>query len=105
MNGARQIRRINSLWYFHDGDLATVGIDWSTRRDTSEVFCIDFPDVDEFLYQGIIFCCVYTLAETHTFMMPFNGRIVAVNTVLETNPRVVMEDQYNSGWLIKVLGQ
>lgn len=93
---------MNSLWYQTDGDLITIGLDWSPGIEKSEVFCVDLPEEGELLWQGTIFCCVHTLAETHTFKMPFTGEIVSVNDALESDPRILEEDSYVSGWLIKV---
>lgn len=91
------------VWVRMDGELAVIGIDivraWLTGPFTSVAFKEPGTVVD----RGNSVGAAEGPRHFDTVRSPLSGRIVEVNEVLKTSPKLLNREPYGEGWFAKLL--
>lgn len=66
------------------------------------VISVELPDVGDQIEEGEIFAEIESVSTVHELVAPISGKVLAVNTDLESRPSIINEDPYSEGWLIEV---
>ena len=103
--------RVPEEFLFHQGhgwakdgneDVVSVGLDDFAQKLVGKVDFIDLPPVGSMLAQGEKGWVLRAGAQTIPMLSPLDGEIVAVNGEAARSPKIVHEDPYGKGWLLKV---
>jgi glycine cleavage system H protein len=89
-------------WIKVDGDSGTIGITDFAQRELGDIVYVEVESVGEELEEQSVFGTVEAVKAVSDLFMPLNGEVLEFNTALEDMPEAVNEDQYNSGWMIKI---
>jgi CheY-like chemotaxis protein/glycine cleavage system H lipoate-binding protein len=86
-----------------DDGTARLGPDRSFVATVGDPEGLELPEPGDFLEQGS--ACLKLLAKdgkTHVLWTPVSGNVLDVNPSLASNPRLVVDDPYGEGWLVRI---
>ena len=89
-------------WAKIEGTIATVGITDYAQQMLGEIVFAELPALDKiFKFEDEIAMVESTKAASDVYS-PVNGKVVEVNSQLESNPELINEDCYNGGWICRM---
>lgn len=89
-------------WISIDGNIATVGITDFAQHELGDIVYVDIKSEGDQLAKEEIFGTVEAVKTVSDLFMPLTGKIIEVNTGLDTTPDAVNNDAYQAGWMIKI---
>jgi glycine cleavage system H protein len=92
----------NHYWVKQEGDLLVIGMDDFAQKMAGEIVYIQLPFEGKKLKKGKKFAQVESGKWLGKVYAPVNGELVESNQELETNPALINNDCYGTGWMYKV---
>lgn len=92
----------NHFWVKEDGDLLVMGMDDFAQKMAGEIVYVQLPDEGKSLKAGKKFAKIESGKWLGKVFAPVDGELAAVNVELETNPGLINEDCYGTGWIFKI---
>jgi glycine cleavage system H protein len=92
----------NHFWVKEEGDFLVMGMDDFAQTMAGEIVYIQLPDDGKKLKLGKKFAKIESGKWLGKVYAPVNGEIASVNEELETNPGLVNDDCYGTGWIYKI---
>jgi glycine cleavage system H protein len=90
-------------WFRKEGrEVVTVGVDDFAQRFLGRIDEVNLPHAGARVSQGEKVWTLTVDSRIVPMISPVDGEVVAVNAAALRNPRVVNEDPYERGWLMKV---
>jgi len=84
-----------------DGTI-TVGITYHAQHLLGDIVYIELPQIDKAFSQGKEIAVVESVKAASDIYSPVSGKVVAVNQELSSNPELVNQSPYESGWMFKL---
>ena len=91
-------------WIELENDIATIGITQFAADELGELSYVELPQVGKEITGGSALCVVESVKAASDVFMPVTGKIIEVNTELETSPELVNEGPETTGWICKASG-
>lgn len=88
-------------WVRIEDGIAVVGISDAAQDMLSDVVYVDLPDEGAEVTAGSEIAVVESVKAAEDIIAPVSGKIVAVNSDLESTPEVVNQEPY-SAWFFKI---
>ncbi len=89
-------------WVLVEGTIGTIGISDYAQSELSEIVYIELPETGTEIVQGTPFGTIEALKTVAELISPVTGEVIEVNDSAENNPRIINNDPYSDGWLIRV---
>src|ERR1051326_6908675 len=89
-------------WLRVEGNEAYVGITESAQGELGDIVFIDIGTKGETLEKEKVFGTIEALKTVSDLFMPVGGKILEINSKIDSNPELVNKDPYGDGWLIKI---
>ncbi len=89
-------------WIKVDGDEAMIGITDFAQRELGDIVYVEIETEGETLELGEVFGTVEAVKTVSDLFMPVSGKVLEINSELESNPEIVNSDPYGQGWMIKI---
>jgi len=89
-------------WIRIDGLEATVGITDFAQNELGDIVFVEVETENEELSAGDTFGAVEAVKTVSDLFMPVSGKVIEVNSKLESEPEIINSDPYGDGWIIKV---
>ncbi|MDI6731437.1 MAG: glycine cleavage system protein GcvH [Candidatus Margulisbacteria bacterium] len=89
-------------WVKVDGNVATVGISFHAQDALGDVVYVELPPVGKELKVMEEFGVVESVKSVSSLFCPISGKVIEVNSALNSSPQAVNEDPYGKGWIIKI---
>tara|TARA_B100001540_G_C15476629_1_gene492651 strand:+ start:268 stop:648 length:381 start_codon:yes stop_codon:yes gene_type:complete len=89
-------------WIKIDGNTATIGITDFAQGELGDIVYIDIDSIGNELDGNEIFGTVEAVKTVSDLFMPIKGKVLEVNSNIESTPEIVNEDPYGNGWIIKI---
>jgi glycine cleavage system H protein len=89
-------------WARVDGDIAAVGITDHAQNQLGELTFVELPEVGNEVKQKGELGVVESSKAASDVYSPVAGKVIEVNTELETSPELINKDCYGGGWICKV---
>lgn len=89
-------------WVRVEGNVAVVGITDYAQSELGDIVFVDIQTEGEELQQGELFGNIEAVKTVADALMPVSGKVIEVNSGLESAPESVNSDPYGKGWMIKV---
>lgn len=86
-------------WIEIEGDKGKVGITRFAADELGELSYVELPKVGSSYTQGDALCVVESVKAASDVFMPVSGKIVEVNTQLETTPELMNDEPEGAGWI------
>ena len=89
-------------WISVDGDEGTVGISNYAQEALGDVVFVELPEAGAMISKGDEVAVVESVKAASEIYSPVSGRILAVNSRLETDPSIVNSSPFDDGWFFKI---
>jgi glycine cleavage system H protein len=89
-------------WIKIDGKTALIGITDFAQGELGDIVYLDINTVGEEIQEHDVFGTVEAVKTVSDLFMPVAGKVLEVNSLLESNPEKVNSDPYGEGWMIKI---
>jgi glycine cleavage system H protein len=89
-------------WVKMEGDLAVVGITSFAQDQLGDVVYVELPKVGDRVESMKPFGVIESVKTASDLFAPVSGTVTEVNAELESQPQLVNDSVYETGWLIKV---
>jgi len=92
----------NNFWIRIEGKLATIGLSAYGQWVIGDILYLDLVPVGSPLLKGERFGSVESGKWVGNLRAPLDGYVREYNPVVVADPRVIQDDPYNKGWIMKV---
>ncbi len=89
-------------WVRVEGEDAVFGITWFAQDALGEIVYVDMPSVGGEVTSGGSYGELESVKAVSDVFAPLSGEVVDVNGRLEDEPKLLNDDCYGEGWLIRV---
>jgi glycine cleavage system H protein len=89
-------------WVKIEGDTAVVGITDYAQEMLGEITYAELPKLNKQVDAGDELAVVESSKAASDVYAPISGRVVEVNSELETRTELINEDCYDTGWICKM---
>ncbi|MEE9442596.1 MAG: response regulator [candidate division Zixibacteria bacterium] len=92
------------VWIMVEDDgYIRMGIDRSFLHAIGKIQNIFLPSVGDELRQGSKYLQIFSSdLRSHTVLSPLSGMVIEVNDQLQEQPKILIEDPFGKGWLIRL---
>jgi len=88
-------------WVRVEGNIATIGITDFAQKELGDIVYVDITTLDETVAREELFGTVEAVKTVSDLFMPISGKVIEMNTDIDSNPESVNSDSYGKGWMIK----
>ena len=92
----------NHEWAKVEDNVVTVGITDYAQMMLGEIIFVEAPTVGTEVVFGHEITVVESTKTASDIYAPVTGKIVAVNSALESEPELINKDCYEAGWICKI---
>ena len=89
-------------WIRIEGNDAFIGITEFAQGELGDIVFVDIGTRGDFLDKEAVFGTIEAVKTVSDLFMPVGGKVMELNSKIDTNPELVNKDPYGEGWLIKV---
>ena len=89
-------------WVDISDGVATVGITDFAQSELGDIIFVEFPDEGITVEQKESVGTLEAVKTVADIFSPLSGDILELNQDLESNPELINEDPYKSGWILKI---
>ncbi|MBS1653024.1 MAG: glycine cleavage system protein GcvH [Bacteroidetes bacterium] len=89
-------------WVKIEGDIATIGITDFAQKELGDIVYVDVSTIGEDVEKEAVFGTVEAVKTVSDLFMPLSGKVLELNTAIDSSPESVNTDPYGAGWMIKV---
>jgi len=89
-------------WVKVEGKIATIGISNHAQEELGDVVFVELPEIGKEVKKGDILCSVESVKAASDVYVPISGKIVEVNTELDSSPEIINQDAEGKGWIAKI---
>lgn len=82
--------------------IGTVGISEEASDKLGDIYLVELPDIGKEFKKGDEIAVIESVKTAADVYCPVSGKIVEVNTELESNPELVSKSPMDKGWLFKI---
>jgi glycine cleavage system H protein len=92
----------DDFWASVSGIIATVGVSDFLQKARGDVAFLETAELGAEIKQGQELGKIETIKATFAILSPVSGKIVEVNSELESSAYLINEDPYGAGWIYKI---
>jgi len=93
---------IEHEWLRLNGNKGVIGITQFAQEQLGDVVFVELPQKDSEITKESTFGVVESVKTVSDLYAPASGKVIAVNTDLETQPELVNSDPYGKGWIVEI---
>jgi len=86
-------------WARIDGNRVTIGITDHAQHELTDIVYVELPEIGQEVQAGGEIAIVESVKSTSDFYSPVTGKVVEINSELESAPELMNSDPYSKGWL------
>jgi len=92
----------NHYWVRAEGDILVMGMDDFAQQLAGDIVFVQIPFAGKKLNTGKKFAQVESGKWLGKVYAPVNGELIEGNETLETDPALINQDCYGTGWMYKI---
>jgi glycine cleavage system H protein len=93
---------IEHEWIRVNGSKAVIGITQFAQDQLGDVVFVEMPAPDSEIIKENTMGVVESVKTVSDLYAPASGKVVAVNSELETQPELVNSEPYGKGWILEI---
>ncbi len=98
-----QIRYTKTYEYIMTkGNKGTVGISAEASDKLGDIYLVDLPSIGQQFKKDQEVAVIESVKSAADVYCPVSGKIIEVNSILESKPELVSKNPLNKGWLFKI---
>ena len=90
-------------WIRIQGEIGTIGITDYAAHQLGDITFVELPKIDKEFKQFDIICTIESVKAASDIYIPMSGKVIDVNTSLESEPEIINKEPEDEGWLVKIL--
>ena len=80
----------------------TVGISGEAADKLGDIYLVDLPETGKEFKKGEEIAVIESVKTAADVYCPVSGKVIEINTKLESNPELVSKSPLKDGWLFKI---
>ncbi|MFQ5606528.1 MAG: glycine cleavage system protein GcvH [Candidatus Zixiibacteriota bacterium] len=89
-------------WIDVEGTIASIGItDWA-QGELGDIVYVELPAVGDMVTLGEPFGTIEAVKAVSELYSPISGKVVEVNTELESDPTLVNRSPFDQAWMVRI---
>ena len=93
---------IEHEWIRVNGNKAVIGITQFAQDQLGDVVFVEMPAPDSEISKENTMGVVESVKTVSDLYAPASGKVIAVNSELETQPELINSEPYGKGWILEV---
>ncbi len=89
-------------WVSVDGNIATLGITDYAQGELGDIVYVDIDSDLSDITKDEPFGTIEAVKTVSDLFGPFSGKVIELNTALQSSPELINTDPYGEGWMLKV---
>ena len=89
-------------WVHIEGDRARVGITDHAQKELGDIVFVELPAIGTEFGNGDNLATVESVKAVGEVDAPFSGKIVEVNSALESAPETINQSPHEEGWILVI---
>ena len=89
-------------WVNIEDNIATIGITDYAQEALGDITFVELPEIGAEVEQFEEFAAVESVKAANDIFAPISGKVVEVNTRLESDPGIINKSAFEKGWIAKV---
>jgi glycine cleavage system H protein len=89
-------------WVRVDGTTGKVGISDHAAHELGDITFVELPQVGRSVKQFEVLAAIESVKAASDIYAPLSGKVVSVNTALDTTPELVNESAENQAWMAEI---
>ncbi len=89
-------------WIRFENDFACVGITDFAQKELGDIVFVEIESVGNSLIQNEVFGTIEAVKTVSDLFLPVSGKILEINSKINSSPDLVNTDPYGEGWIIKI---
>jgi len=89
-------------WIRVESNDAYIGITEFAQSELGDIVFVDIGTRGETLDKEAVFGTIEAVKTVSDLFMPVAGKIMELNSKIDTHPELVNKDPYGNGWMIKI---
>lgn len=89
-------------WIRVDGSIGSVGITGYAAEQLGDITYVELPKVGREVRQAEMFCVIESVKAASDIYAPLSGKVMEVNSSLDTAPETVNRSPEEEGWLVRM---
>ena len=89
-------------WISIEDSVAVVGISEYAQSALGDITFVELPQVDSEVEQFEQFVSVESVKAASDIFAPMSGKVIEVNTELQSDPGLINRSCYDKGWIAKI---
>ncbi|GAB4204524.1 MAG: glycine cleavage system protein GcvH [Bacteroidia bacterium] len=89
-------------WIKVEGNIGIVGITDFAQKELGDIVYVDVPTVGEVVNKDSVFGTIEAVKTVSDLFSPVTGKVLELNTALDSAPEKINQDPYGEGWIIKI---
>lgn len=92
-------------WIKIDAKNITVGITDFAQQQLGDIVFVELPVIGDQLFTDKFAVVIESVKAAGEVNSPMNGKVIAINTALDSDPELINRDPEAEGWLFKLIVQ
>ena len=89
-------------WIDLKDGVGTVGLSDYAQKELGDIVCIELPQVGKTVKVGEEAAVLESTKAAADVYAPISGKVIAINTQLESRPDLINEDAFGDGWICRI---
>ena len=89
-------------WVNIEDNVATIGITDYAQEALGDITFVELPEIGDEVEQFEEFASIESVKAANDIFAPISGKVVEVNTRLESDPGIINKSAFEKGWIAKV---
>ncbi len=89
-------------WVNIEDNTATIGITDYAQEALGDITFVELPAIGDEVEQFEEFASIESVKAANDIFAPISGKVIEVNTRLESDPGIINRSAFEKGWLAKV---
>ena len=89
-------------WVSIEDNVATIGITDYAQEALGDITFVELPEVGDEVEQFEEFAAIESVKAANDIFAPVSGKVIEINTRLESDPGLINKSAFEKGWIAKV---
>ncbi|MFZ1683035.1 MAG: glycine cleavage system protein GcvH [Candidatus Zixiibacteriota bacterium] len=89
-------------WVKVAGKVATIGVTDYAQGELGDIVFVELPEIGAQVSQMGKCGTIEAVKAVSEMFSPVSGKVVEVNSALDSDPMIINRDPYGAGWMLKV---
>ncbi len=89
-------------WVKVAGKVATIGVTDYAQGELGDIVFVELPEIGAQVTQMGKCGTIEAVKAVSEMFSPVSGKVVEVNSALDSDPMIINRDPYGAGWMLKV---